>query len=111
MEKDDARQAELFQHAHRSQPHEASPPPGSQTHRRKGEKIHHGKRHRGIGICLQPQISKAGEFLAHVQDAQGTYRRACTWADRKSTRLNSSHANISYAVFCLKKKKKKFRLK
>src|SRR3712207_7232143 len=29
--------------------------------------------------------------------------RACV--DRKSTRLNSSHANISYAVFCLKKKK------
>jgi len=31
-------------------------------------------------------------------------------ADRKSTRLNSSHANISYAVFCLKKKKKRFAL-
>src|SRR3712207_9279159 len=31
----------------------------------------------------------------------GEYR-----VDRKSTRLNSSHANISYAVFCLKKKKK-----
>src|SRR3712207_8795075 len=32
--------------------------------------------------------------------------RACvTNSDRKSTRLNSSHANISYAVFCLKKKK------
>src|SRR6476620_11921964 len=29
------------------------------------------------------------------------------WRDRKSTRLNSSHANISYAVFCLKKKKKR----
>src|SRR5258707_8137234 len=29
--------------------------------------------------------------------------------DRKSTRLNSSHANISYAVFCLKKKKTKYR--
>src|SRR5438445_3552815 len=29
-----------------------------------------------------------------------------TRTDRKSTRLNSSHANISYAVFCLKKKKK-----
>src|SRR3712207_8823778 len=28
--------------------------------------------------------------------------------DRKSTRLNSSHANISYAVFCLKKKKKNY---
>src|SRR5258707_11960593 len=34
-----------------------------------------------------------------------TYR---AWVlDRKSTRLNSSHANISYAVFCLKKKKRK----
>src|SRR5438445_8198575 len=31
--------------------------------------------------------------------------------DRKSTRLNSSHANISYAVFCLKKKKKKNTIK
>src|SRR5438445_13716934 len=30
--------------------------------------------------------------------------------DRKSTRLNSSHANISYAVFCLKKKKKKIKV-
>src|SRR5260221_4915008 len=30
--------------------------------------------------------------------------------DRKSTRLNSSHTVISYAVFCLKKKKKKYRL-
>src|SRR5437764_7371104 len=29
------------------------------------------------------------------------------WTDRKSTRLNSSHRCISYAVFCLKKKKKK----
>src|SRR5947209_15772815 len=33
--------------------------------------------------------------------------RADAHVDRKSTRLNSSHANISYAVFCLKKKKKK----
>src|SRR3712207_8409153 len=32
-------------------------------------------------------------------------RHAAGPADRKSTRLNSSHANISYAVFCLKKKK------
>src|SRR5256886_12270167 len=31
--------------------------------------------------------------------------------DRKSTRLNSSHSQISYAVFCLKKKKKKHRAK
>src|SRR3712207_8730798 len=32
--------------------------------------------------------------------------RACLRGDRKSTRLNSSHANILYAVFCLKKKKR-----
>src|SRR3712207_8325878 len=31
-----------------------------------------------------------------------------SYPDRKSTRLNSSHANISYAVFCLKKKKKMY---
>src|SRR3712207_9015286 len=30
----------------------------------------------------------------------------CPFGDRKSTRLNSSHANISYAVFCLKKKQR-----
>src|SRR3712207_8798987 len=34
------------------------------------------------------------------------YTRNTAQPDRKSTRLNSSHANISYAVFCLKKKKK-----
>src|SRR3712207_7221698 len=42
-------------------------------------------------------------------------RLAAAWpqaraGDRKSTRLNSSHANISYAVFCLKKKKKTIKL-
>src|SRR4051794_41366099 len=35
-----------------------------------------------------------------------TVRTVLTAADRKSTRLNSSHPSISYAVFCLKKKKK-----
>src|SRR2546430_11939533 len=35
-------------------------------------------------------------------DAQGSAQH---WVDRKSTRLNSSHSQISYAVFCLKKKK------
>src|SRR3712207_7351289 len=40
--------------------------------------------------------------------AAGRHRPAsASLPDRKSTRLNSSHANISYAVFCLKKKKKK----
>src|SRR3712207_8125712 len=38
-----------------------------------------------------------------VEELDGVYREAHD-RDRKSTRLNSSHANISYAVFCLKKK-------
>src|SRR3712207_7006308 len=37
------------------------------------------------------------------------YHRKHREADRKSTRLNSSHANISYAVFCLKKKQKELK--
>src|SRR5690606_40323896 len=43
-----------------------------------------------------------GAELAVAHDAMGE-------GDRKSTRLNSSHVKISYAVFCLKKKKKKRR--
>src|SRR5215475_14864112 len=37
----------------------------------------------------------------------GSHPRQAAVRDRKSTRLNSSHVKISYAVFCLKKKKKK----
>src|SRR2546430_13632468 len=37
----------------------------------------------------------------------GDAHAACVQRDRKSTRLNSSHSQISYAVFCLKKKKHK----
>src|SRR5690349_24687065 len=44
-----------------------------------------------------------GERLAGVSPIAS----ALIGADRKSTRLNSSHVEISYAVFCLKKKKKK----
>src|SRR3712207_7823837 len=40
--------------------------------------------------------ARRDEYLARLCSA--------AWGDRKSTRLNSSHANISYAVFCLKKK-------
>src|SRR3712207_8834913 len=48
---------------------------------------------------------------AHAQAHRSVQRQdrshgGCPDRDRKSTRLNSSHANISYAVFCLKKKKK-----
>src|SRR3712207_8476661 len=42
---------------------------------------------------------------AHAADVEREHRpREVQQVDRKSTRLNSSHANISYAVFCLKKK-------
>src|SRR2546427_7856036 len=41
-----------------------------------------------------------------IFDALETSGRSDMWRDRKSTRLNSSHSQISYAVFCLKKKKK-----
>src|SRR3712207_8291794 len=50
------------------------------------------------------------QALAQIQDEVADHReldpiQAEGGEDRKSTRLNSSHANISYAVFCLKKKK------
>src|SRR3712207_9417222 len=44
--------------------------------------------------------------LVEVIRGERTSDAALVTVDRKSTRLNSSHANISYAVFCLKKKKK-----
>src|SRR3712207_6859738 len=50
----------------------------------------------------------AADDLHRTSDAHGTLLprgAGRATGDRKSTRLNSSHANISYAVFCLKKKK------
>src|SRR5258708_23271536 len=44
---------------------------------------------------------------AHVRRPAPVQLKAVSKIDRKSTRLNSSHQIISYAVFCLKKKKKK----
>src|SRR3712207_7177122 len=64
--------------------------------------------HRVAGL---PQRADAGELAPGAQpvDARGAPPRVDAGAggggDRKSTRLNSSHANISYAVFCLKKKR------
>src|SRR5690242_21053608 len=42
-----------------------------------------------------------------IRARREAFGRGCPDGDRKSTRLNSSHMSISYAVFCLKKKKKK----
>src|SRR5216683_3769941 len=52
-------------------------------------------------VYLQPAIHRRGIGLQLLQ------RLITESEDRKSTRLNSSHDQISYAVFCLKKKKKK----
>src|SRR3712207_8891211 len=64
------------------------------------------------GIRLVPnrrQLGPREHDLQHLGHLGLRERRADAAADpaadRKSTRLNSSHANISYAVFCLKKKK------
>src|SRR3712207_8247398 len=58
------------------------------------------------GRCLGAQRVELAELLAGVQhqhDGVGQGTEQVGERDRKSTRLNSSHANISYAVFCLKK--------
>src|SRR3712207_6992744 len=51
---------------------------------------------RRVGLRDRPAESKSPGEVGEIQPGS---------PDRKSTRLNSSHANISYAVFCLKKKK------
>src|SRR3712207_8354692 len=57
--------------------------------------------------CLA-ESAHGGQALSSCGPATGDLRPAtrhgASPSDRKSTRLNSSHANISYAVFCLKKK-------
>src|SRR5947209_14028712 len=54
-------------------------------------------------VAYVPLVRKVVTSAAANSPVPPTFR----YRDRKSTRLNSSHANISYAVFCLKKKKKK----
>src|SRR5258707_5236398 len=54
---------------------------------------------------LSTQPHKAREIATTTQAECLSFILLSPLRDRKSTRLNSSHANISYAVFCLKKKK------
>src|SRR3712207_8108049 len=53
-----------------------------------------------VGIGHQRSLGLKGGAVVDLEAAEGAIRQA-VHADRKSTRLNSSHANISYAVFCL----------
>src|SRR5438132_10734510 len=72
--------------------------------RRAEQRFHRGDRACGVRITrLLPGLSARGVRGAGVRRDP----RPRDPADRKSTRLNSSHTVISYAVFCLKKKKTK----
>src|SRR3712207_9138901 len=53
------------------------------------------------------KLGRCGLFAGLSKKELAVLARVAEDIDRKSTRLNSSHANISYAVFCLKKKKTK----
>src|SRR3712207_7130536 len=57
--------------------------------------------HRAVDTSLQLLGARG---YSKDEPVEWIYRYARQARDRKSTRLNSSHANISYAVFCLKKK-------
>src|SRR5690349_23152642 len=67
------------------------------------------KHHRAVAIkVLRPELAEAlgpERFVREIEIAAGLTHPHIL--DRKSTRLNSSHVEISYAVFCLKKKKYK----
>src|SRR5690554_3947633 len=60
-----------------------------------------------VGRTLKAQaVEKGISWVILVAFNRSTLSQALRRRDRKSTRLNSSHVRISYAVFCLKKKKK-----
>src|SRR3712207_7428581 len=71
-----------------------------------GVPLVHEQRLIGIVLLGAPDYPRAldWEDFDLLRTAGGQAASTLAEADRKSTRLNSSHANISYAVFCLKKK-------
>src|SRR2546422_7070295 len=65
-----------------------------------------GAADRGTLLCLHGGPGVPHGYLTCLADLAQFGYRVVFYEDRKSTRLNSSHGYISYAVFCLKKKKK-----
>src|SRR2546430_12228326 len=66
--------------------------------------------HDALPIWVQSEVDSQRKEVVQWRDQSVAPREgldAYLTIDRKSTRLNSSHSQISYAVFCLKKKKKK----
>src|SRR3712207_8136394 len=85
--------------------------------RSKAEKIYERiEKYENIADNMEIEIAKYLDFVSNAHLSDDTKRKIrCMLReiteierDRKSTRLNSSHANISYAVFCLKKKQKNY---
>src|SRR3712207_7059969 len=64
----------------------------------------------GFARGLWVDVDEDAELQVVADPFLERFARNVPVQDRKSTRLNSSHANISYAVFCLKKKKKRTNL-
>src|SRR5690606_41392492 len=67
----------------------------------------------GVGTMPSGSVTRRAALSASLPTERtraGAWRGSSMRPDRKSTRLNSSHVKISYAVFCLKKKKKKNRM-
>src|SRR5207249_10604759 len=58
------------------------------------------------GSAMRPVLSSDGKWLVYATRYDAETGLRLRNLDRKSTRLNSSHVSISYAVFCLKKKNK-----
>src|SRR5690606_42109225 len=69
---------------------------------REGGEEHHPEAH-AVDRHVVPN-AQAGDPLRDVLEVPAPRHRRAQEEDRKSTRLNSSHGKISYAVFCLKKK-------
>src|SRR3712207_7546958 len=75
----------------------SSPPPRSSDPRQRRDAARRGH--------ARPDGARHGDLRGDGGDMMARLRPV-SMTDRKSTRLNSSHANISYAVFCLKKTKR-----
>src|SRR3712207_8936979 len=91
-------------------PPRATPFPYTTLFRSPGVRV----RHTSQDYCVEPEPEPGEGEVEGAEDVgpgrvevldRDEDQRSAEQEDRKSTRLNSSHANISYAVFCLKKKK------
>src|SRR5438477_6908210 len=93
-----ARELAIERHARSSEPDQRMEPKGAQRNlvEQTNEII--------ASSCMGHLVQQDSMELSLIEQSIDTHRKQDN-LDRKSTRLNSSHMSISYAVFCLKKKK------